>query len=442
MLYTSDGRDVEMAVPSTKAFYAQIAAGFLLAVALADEVGDARRRRGCTSCSTPCGRSRTRCSRVLGQRDAIAEIAQRHAATRRYWAVVGNGRNRIAAAEVRIKASELCYKSISFDVTEDKKHIDLSAEPLILVCAAGLQGSNADDVAKEIAIYRAHRAAPIVIANDGERRFDAALETIPVPVVHADVAFVLSAMAGHLFGYEAALAIDASARPLREARAAIQFAVVGHRRRPSTSSPAFDPPSKARRRPSSTACAPAATTATSKPAPRCASRRCSATPSGIVPLDVYQVEHGKVGTPSRVVEDLTAALTAGIEELTRPVDAIKHQAKTVTVGISRSDEELLQVALAREVLAAGAARDALSYRALRTLVALDPAVEQVVGFTRYRIEGDVDADDATIHVVDRGGISLDLRSRTDDDPRLVGTKHRVATQREVTVARGRRDGAP
>ena len=33
VLYTSDGRDVEMAVPSTKAFYAQIAAGYLLAVA-------------------------------------------------------------------------------------------------------------------------------------------------------------------------------------------------------------------------------------------------------------------------------------------------------------------------------------------------------------------------------------------------------------------------
>ena len=64
----------------------------------------------------------------------------------------------------------------------------------------------------------------------------------------------------------------------------------------------------------------------------------------MLPLDVYQIEHGAVGTPSRVVEDLTAALTAGIEELTRPVDAIKHQAKTVTVGISRSDEELLQVA--------------------------------------------------------------------------------------------------
>jgi glucosamine--fructose-6-phosphate aminotransferase (isomerizing) len=437
VLYTSDGRDVEMAVPSTKAFYAQIAAGSLLAVALAREV------------TTPDGaqvhelldalRSLPDAMlRVLGQRDAIAEIARRHATTRRYWAVVGNGRNRIAAAEVRVKASELCYKSISFDATEDKKHIDLSAEPLVVVCAAGLQGSNADDVAKEIAIYRAHRAAPIVIANDGERRFDAAVETIPVPVVHADVAFVLSAMAGHLFGYEAALAIDASARPLREARAAIQFAV-------STTDDGLDV--LARLRPAIEGPATAFLDGVrvrgydghleAGTAVRIASLLRYAI--GIVALDVYQVEHGAVGTPSRVVEDLTAALTAGIEELTRPVDAIKHQAKTVTVGISRSDEELLQVRLAREVLAAGAARDALSYRALRTLVALDPAVEQVVGFTRYRIEGDVDADDATIHVVDRGGISLDLRSRTDDDPRLVGTKHRVATQREVTVARGRRD---
>ena len=36
VLYTSDGRDVEMSVASTKAFYAQIAAGFLLAVAVGD----------------------------------------------------------------------------------------------------------------------------------------------------------------------------------------------------------------------------------------------------------------------------------------------------------------------------------------------------------------------------------------------------------------------
>ncbi len=437
VLYTSDGRDVEMAVPSTKAFYAQIAAGYLLAIAIADEVGTLASER-VHELLDALRALPDAMQQVLGQREAIAEIAQRHATSRRYWAVVGNGLNRIAAAEVRIKASELCYKSIACDVTEDKKHIDLSAEPLIIVCAAGLSGSNADDVAKEIAIYRAHRAAPIVIATAGEQRFAAALETIPVPSVHPGVGFVLSAMAGHLFGYEAALAIDASARPLRESRAAIQAAV-------SDLAPGEDLLARL---------APAieipATTfldglrvgsyngdLEAGTAVRIASLLRYAT--GIVPLDLYQVEHGTVGTPSRVVEDLTAALTKGIEELTRPVDAIKHQAKTVTVGISRSDEELLQIALTREVLAAGAARDALSYRSLRTLVALDPAIEQVVGFTRYRIEGDLEADEAIVRVVDRGGLSLDLRSRTDSDPRLVGTKHRVATQREVTVARGRRD---
>ena len=90
--------------------------------------------------------------------------------------------------------------------------------------------------------------------------------------------------------------------------------------------------------------------------------------------------------------DLISALTSAIDELTRPVDAIKHQAKTVTVGISRSDETLLQVPLVHAVLSAGAPRDGLSYRALRTLVDLDPAVVEVTGYTRYRVEGDLEAD--------------------------------------------------
>src|SRR5207248_10252528 len=104
-----------------------------------------------------------------------------------------------------------------------------SSEPLILVCAAGLTGANADDVAKEVAIYRAHKAAPIVIATDGEERFTAALQTINVPPAHPQLAFVLSAMAGHLFGYEAALSIDAQALALRQARAAVEAVLAQHR---------------------------------------------------------------------------------------------------------------------------------------------------------------------------------------------------------------------
>jgi glucosamine--fructose-6-phosphate aminotransferase (isomerizing) len=254
--------------------------------------------------------------------------------------------------------------------------------------------------------------------------------------VHSSLAFVLCALAGHLFGYEAALAIDASARPLREARGCIE-ALVG-RSAVTDGDPlvALRPelePLAARffaslQEGDYDGCLEART------AVRLASVLRYAL--GIVPLDAYQVDFGRVGTPSVVVEDLTAALTKAIEELTRPVDAIKHQAKTVTVGISRSDETLLQARLVREVLVTGAARDSLTYRALRTLVALDAAVDSVTGWTRYRIEGDLARGEATVHVVDRGGIALDIPSRTVEHPNLRGTKHRVASEREVTVGIG------
>ena len=119
--------------------------------------------------------------------------------------------------------------------------------------------------------------------------------------------------------------------------------------------------------------------------------------------------------------------------------AIKHQAKTVTVGISRSDEGVLDRALVQEVLAAGAGRDRLSYRTLKVLADLDPAVEAVTGFTRYAIDGDP-AHDATISIVDRGGLSREVPSRVESNARLRGTKRRVASEKDVLVARGRSDG--
>jgi glucosamine--fructose-6-phosphate aminotransferase (isomerizing) len=156
--------------------------------------------------------------------------------------------------------------------------------------------------------------------------------------------------------------------------------------------------------------------------------------AGIVPLEAYQVEYGKVGTPAVLIEDLTGALTSAIEELTRPIDAIKHQAKTVTVGISRSEDVLFRAALVAEVVSAGAPRDRLSYKALRTLGNLGPAVEEVTGYTRYRIDG------GTIAVLDKGGVALEIPSRTEQIRALRGTKHRAAFEREVTAARGRADG--
>jgi glucosamine--fructose-6-phosphate aminotransferase (isomerizing) len=160
---------------------------------------------------------------------------------------------------------------------------------------------------------------------------------------------------------------------------------------------------------------------------------------GTSPLDAYQVEQGKIGTPAVVVDDLTAALNDAIDELTRPIDAIKHQAKTVTVGISRSDESVLEIPLVKELFAAGANRDRISYRTLRTLADLSPAVLDVRGFVRYDVtDGDSDAPTAT--VLDKGGVAAALTSRLERDPRLRGTKHLVAREQELLVTRGRTDG--
>jgi glucosamine--fructose-6-phosphate aminotransferase (isomerizing) len=431
ILYTSDGRDVEMSVASTKAFYAQVAAGALLACALTDAagIGSSARRHDLLSALRAMPDA---LREVLATRPQIAEVARRFAPSKRYWAVVGNGPNQVAAAEVRIKLSELCYKSIACDATEDKKHIDLSSEPLILVCAAGLRGSTADDVAKETAIFRAHKATPIVVADIGDVRY-ASAATLAVPSVDPALGFVLSAMVGHLFGYEAALAIDATALPLREAREAVERAVASgstpddmlesvvehlgahvHQFTEILGRGDYDGQLEART------------------AIRLMQLFRDLTSER--PIEEFQRRTGRVGTPAALLDELVAALTLAIEELTRPVDAIKHQAKTVTVGISRSDEGVLDRALVQATLAVGAGRDTLTYRTLKVLADLDPAVLEVIGFTRYAVDAE------HIEVIDRGGIARDVPSRVERSNQLVGTKRRVADERNVLVARGRSDG--
>jgi glucosamine--fructose-6-phosphate aminotransferase (isomerizing) len=437
VIYTSDGRDVEMSVASTKAFYAQCAAGTVLALCLARAAGvaDDAAEHELLQAMTDLPKAM---QAVLAQDAAIAAVAEQHAPPRRHWALVGNGRNRIAAEEVRIKLSELCYKSIACDATEDKKHIDLSSEPLILVCAAGLEGSLADDVAKEVAIYRAHKACPIVIATAGQERFTAAAATIVVPAAHPALAFVLSTMAGHVFGYRAALAIDALTLPLRRMRGAIEE-VLGDphlRREPLEHLGArLAPPWRTFRQALAAGRYDGALDARS--AVRLSSLLGYA--MALVPLDSFAIEYDRPGTPGVLIDTLTAELTSAIDQLTRPVDAIKHQAKTVTVGISRSDEALLTVPLVRAVLAAGAGRDRLGYRDLRALAALDAAVVEVLGSTRYRIDGEVEDGKAVIAVTGVKGIAKQLRSRTADNPTLKGTKHLVAMERLCLVAKGRSD---
>ncbi len=437
VLFTSDGRDVEMSVASTKAFYAQVAAGFLLAEGIAEVLGCADHARA-SAVLDGLRRLPAAMGSVLAQREQIAAAAARHAPPRSAWAVVGNGANRMAAEEVRIKLSELCYKSIACDATEDKKHIDLSSEPLVFVCAAGpvrpqrrRRGQGGGDLpGPQGGPGGGRHRGPGVPSRPGHHgRARGAPGARLRAVGHGRAPVRLRGGPRHR-----PPGSSSCAKPGRRSPAALSSADDG---RPcsSVAPPVLAP--VARRVLDGLRSGAYDGALTAAEALEVALLLRYAT--GISPLEAYELDYGKLGLPSVVVEDLTNALTRAIDELTRPIDAIKHQAKTVTVGISRSEGRAARRRrLVREVLAAGGDRPP-RLPVARTLAALEPAISEVVGYTRYRIEDDGDGTPRCA-VVDKGGVAAGLRSRAEDDGVLRGTKHRVATQRQVTVAVGASDG--
>ena len=430
MLYTSDGRDVEMSVASTKAFYSQIAAGLLLSIAITDEIrgddmADDRAELLAGIAALP-----TAMEAVLARRDVIATAAHQFAPSRRYWAMVGNGPNRIAAQEVRVKLSELCYKSSAADSTEDKKHIDLSSEPLIFVCAAGLSGRPPTTSPRKWRLSGAQGSADRR-GRRGPVAFSSALAVLPVPTVDPRLGFILrrwpATSSGTRLRWPSMRRLADARGPGAIERAAAHPQMSGEEALVSvesalerTAASFFDLLAPGVQRPYG---------GVDGEQGRIALRFAL----GSSPLEAYQIEYGKVGTPAVVLDDLAAALTLGIEELTRPIDAIKHQAKTVTVGISRSDETLLDVALSRAVVERGSPRSPV-LRLAAHLADLDPAIGDVLGHTRYRIE----VWTLTAMAMPRPWSSTEAASAATSplaptaSPTLKGTKHQVALERRCS----------
>lgn len=318
-IYTSNGRDVEMAVASTKAFYSQIAAGKLLSLWLADVLSTMDKTAILNDIKALEALPEA-IDAVLATKEAIAEVAKKYAPVHRYWALVGNGANCIAAQEVRIKLSELCYKSIPCDVTEDKKHIDLSTEPLTLVMASDLPEMVVMDTVKETTIFKAHNGSPIVFCAEDETRFDGVAEaTIKVPRVGAGLDFVLETVAGHWWGVSAAKAIDAHAEPFRTARTMLGEMIADTVK--------WD------------------RNALLVQLNKCVDRIASGATDSALPTRVsaslanYMLwlvnQSASICASEARLADILTVLNKAIEEMTRPIDTIRHQAKTVTVGISR-----------------------------------------------------------------------------------------------------------
>ena len=371
VIFTSDGRDVEMSVASTKAFYSQAVAGKLTALFLAQTLG-AMNADNVRADMRELEALPRKIRAVLDADEHIKECARSLARRARYWATTGSGANQIAASEIRIKLSELCYKSIPVDYTEDKKHIDLSTEPLILVIAVDLDPGVVSDTQKEVAIFKAHNGRPIVFATEGseaEALSHYAERLIEIPKIGAGLGYVLATVAGHIFGMHAAKAIDEGAQLLN--------AVLADLGQAATSGQSDD-----------------LAIATNGLWAFLESAAQGDHESGLgsqhaadLALAGRHLSVALTGTEAEISAAASKAIEVvrtAFEELRRPIDTIRHQAKTVTVGTSRPSDAIAPVV--RDALAdLEVSEDQLTADDRRVLSLLSGFVDQLSWSAALRV---------------------------------------------------------
>ena len=136
-------------------------------------------------------------------------------------------------------------------------------------------------------------------------------------------------------------------------------------------------------------------------------------------------------------------LGKAINIMARPVDAIKHQAKTVTVGTSRIVEKFEGIVfdeLNNHAITIGQ----LTNKNVVVIKNIQNILSKIKGSLLYKISGlDLLGDptpDTTIEVVSKQGSIKKAFSRVETDSRLKGTKNIIVREGNVYIGKGRKDG--
>jgi glucosamine--fructose-6-phosphate aminotransferase (isomerizing) len=447
VMYTSSGRDIEMSVASTKAFYSQVVAGAILGLKIA-ELKKRRQSEFISSEIKSLLKLPDHMRTILSKQSQIAGSAKRLATTRTYWAAVGSGPNKAAADEIRIKLSELCYKTISSDYIEDKKHIDLSSEPLIIVCAAGTRGTVIGDIIKDTAIFQAHKAVPVVIADEGENRFEPyAADVFHVPLISEHFSPILNTLVGHIWGYYAAVAIDEASLFLYGFNKDIQDIVDDYsKKNMDVYELVLGKPFREkialfykefRKRKSSNGIPTAMGLEMASDLTLLLKYL-----SGRLPISDFEIDFGNKGTALNILNKLFECLGECINCMSRPVDAIRHQAKTVTVGTSRISEKLEGI-LFDTLVEYNISTPQLINRNIIVLKNLQEIVAEIQGAILYRINGlnvlGEPTEETTIEIIRKEGVLKPIPSRVEADSLLKGTKRIIVREGNVYIGTGRKD---
>lgn len=156
----------------------------------------------------------------------------------------------------------------------------------------------------------------------------------------------------------------------------------------------------------------------------------------------FEFDFGIKGTAPNMLRAFFECIGEGINQMARPIDAIKHQAKTVTVGTSRIMEKvegLLFEALQNH----GFSKNQLTNSNVLVLKRLQEVVAEIKGTTLYKIAGlnflGEPVEDSTIYLTKKDGSAQGLVSRVETDNRLRGTKRIIVKNGNVFIGKGKRD---
>jgi glucosamine--fructose-6-phosphate aminotransferase (isomerizing) len=164
--------------------------------------------------------------------------------------------------------------------------------------------------------------------------------------------------------------------------------------------------------------------------------------SGRLPVSDFDLDFNQKGTAVNMLNIFFSRLADAISALARPVDAIKHQAKTVTVGTSRIRERIEGI-LFEALTGENFTISQLTNINIIVLKNLQAVIEQIEGSVLYRIDGlsvlGEPTDDTTIEVIKKAGDIANVPSRVESDKRLKGTKRIIIRQGNVYIGKGRKD---
>ncbi|MCG8568444.1 MAG: glutamine--fructose-6-phosphate aminotransferase, partial [Desulfobacterales bacterium] len=164
--------------------------------------------------------------------------------------------------------------------------------------------------------------------------------------------------------------------------------------------------------------------------------------SGRLPVSDFEIDFAVKGTPANMFDTFFSTLGQAVNTMARPVDAIKHQAKTVTVGTSRIQERF-EGPVFDAIFNHDVQISQLTHKNVLVLKNLQEILSDIRGALLYKISGLSllgEVTDATRITVERkSGILEEESSRVETDPRLKGTKNIIVREGNVYIGKGRKD---